>query len=191
VPRRLAVGRTSEGHHGRQTERQCPENPPVPWLPRHGHSPPVKHRPGIIPFNAVSVCSRLHPFEASADDVSHPQSCGIGCCRKCQFWRQNPTIENQQFNDLHTPKCSKKQICDGIIRRLEVHDPPGVVYLQPADNAVVYDTGVVYLYLADTSPAWTTGGIPAFHHHGRGTPRDTTCRSTPSCCLGWSGPARS
>lgn len=33
-------------------------------------------------------------------------------CRKLQFWGQNPTIEDQKFNDLHTPKRSKKQICD-------------------------------------------------------------------------------
>ena len=32
-------------------------------------------------------------------------------------------------------------------------------------------------------------GIPPFHHHGRGTPWDTTCLSTPSYCLGCCGSA--
>jgi hypothetical protein len=33
-------------------------------------------------------------------------------CRKCRFRGKHPTIGSQQFNDLQTPKCSKKHICD-------------------------------------------------------------------------------
>jgi hypothetical protein len=32
-------------------------------------------------------------------------------CRKVQFWGQNPKIGCQAFNDLQTPKLSKKQLC--------------------------------------------------------------------------------
>jgi uncharacterized membrane protein YeaQ/YmgE (transglycosylase-associated protein family) len=36
-------------------------------------------------------------------------------CRKFQFWGQNPKIGYQKFNDLQTPKLSKKQICDRTV----------------------------------------------------------------------------
>ena len=33
-------------------------------------------------------------------------------CRKVRFLGQNPKIGYQEFNDLQTPKLSKKQLCD-------------------------------------------------------------------------------
>ena len=36
----------------------------------------------------------------------------IGFCRKVRFLGQNPKIGCQEFNDLETPKLSKKQRCD-------------------------------------------------------------------------------
>ena len=37
-------------------------------------------------------------------------------CRKFPFLESNPKIGYQEFNDLQTPKRSKKQICDRTIR---------------------------------------------------------------------------
>ena len=36
----------------------------------------------------------------------------LGFCRKVRFLGQNPKIGCQEFNDLQTPKLSKKQLCD-------------------------------------------------------------------------------
>ena len=40
-----------------------------------------------------------------------------GFCRKVRFLGQNPKIGCHEFNDLQTPKLSKKQLCDRTCER--------------------------------------------------------------------------
>ena len=72
-------------------------------------------------------------------DVSEGE---LGFCRKVQFWGQNPKIGYQKFNDLQTPKRSKKQICDRTVHRSRQRFHPlrsdvsfvGIGRREPADR---------------------------------------------------------
>jgi hypothetical protein len=49
--------------------------------------------------------------------LTRAESAEFWFCRKVRFLGQNPKIGYQEFNELQTLKCSKKQLCDRTRRR--------------------------------------------------------------------------
>src|SRR6266446_8878426 len=75
----------------------CPTAPePTPPVPKRTRE--------ITPFAGLTT-------KPPCDACAHAS----GFCRKVRFLGQNPKIGYQEFNELQTPKLSKKQLCDRTI----------------------------------------------------------------------------
>jgi len=65
--------------------------------------------------SATEIATR-YPVKKPTDNItSVTRTCiqlSLRFCRKVRFLGQNPKIGCQEFNDLETPKLSKKQLCD-------------------------------------------------------------------------------
>jgi hypothetical protein len=76
-----------------------------------GYKTRIVPSPGAIQHH-VQQLRTLMKSDRHASQEALIRLLNPGFCRKFQFSGQNPKIGYQKFNDLQTPKLSKKQICD-------------------------------------------------------------------------------
>jgi RNA-directed DNA polymerase len=85
-----------------------------------GYKTRIVPSPGAIQHH-VQQLRTLMKSDRHASQEALIRLLNPGFCRKFQFSGQNPKIGYQKFNDLQTPKLSKKQICDRTLSCPRLH----------------------------------------------------------------------